>query len=175
MPDKQYSIRKKRHLIHLLKGHNCESCNFALFLGAGASISSNVKPAKEMIKELRLQLYQNNEENEHFDQWLSKQKWYNKETEYSQLLEKVYDGPAQRREYIEECIDGAEPSWGYIYLSNMISKGFFNVVFTTNFDDLLNEACFRYAECKPIVCAHDSAVSGIRCAKNSRNFQLNLD
>jgi len=63
---------------------------------------------------------------------------------------------------VEECIGNASPSWGYIYLANLIYNNYFNVVFTTNFDDLLNEACFTYTNLKPIVCAHDSSVVDIR-------------
>ena len=45
----------------------------------------------------------------------------------------------------------------------MLSKRFFDVVFTTNFDDLINEACYLYSEgLRPIVAAHDSAIQGIR-------------
>lgn len=88
---------------------------------------------------MRLQLYKNNEIIENFDAWLVKQKWYKKENEYSQLFELIYDSPVQRREYIEDCLENKEPSWGYIYLANLIVKGYFNVIFTTNFDDLLNE------------------------------------
>ena len=37
------------------------------------------------------------------------------------------------------------------------------MVFTTNFDDLINEACFLYSEgLRPVVAAHDSAVTSIR-------------
>jgi tetratricopeptide (TPR) repeat protein len=64
--------------------------------------------------------------------------------------------------YIEECVKDAKPSWGYIYMANIIAHNYFNVTFTTNFDDLLNEACFLYADLRPIACAHDSAVADIR-------------
>jgi tetratricopeptide (TPR) repeat protein len=93
---------------------------------------------------------------------LTKQDWFFRDDEYSILFEKVCDQPAQRRNYIEECVKDAKPSWGYVYLANMMANGFFNVAFTPNFDDLLNEACGTYAGCRPIVCAHDSSVSGIR-------------
>ena len=37
------------------------------------------------------------------------------------------------------------------------------LVFTTNFDDLINEACYLYSErLRPIVAAHDSAIQSIR-------------
>lgn len=38
---------------------------------------------------------------------------------------------------------------------------FVNTIFTTNFDDLLNEAFYRYSKERPIVCAHDSSISSI--------------
>jgi len=39
-------------------------------------------------------------------------------------------------------------------------------VFTTNFDDLINESCYLYSErVRPIVCAHDSEVSNVRITK----------
>ena len=78
----------------------------------------------------------------------------------------ICDEPSQRRIYIENIVKNAKPSWGYIYLANIISSACVNVVFTPNFDDLLNEACFTYTDTKPVVCAHDSAVSGIRVSSN---------
>lgn len=136
--------------------------NFALLLGAGASISSGVKPTKKMIDEWRQQQYRNSKSSEAYDDWLNKQKWYMTPDEYATLFELTFDEPAQRRIYIEDCVKNASPFWGYIYLANIVANNFFNVIFTPNFDDLMNEACFVYADCKPVVCAHDSAVNGIR-------------
>ena len=50
-----------------------------------------------------------------------------------------------------------------MYLTNFLTERFFDVVFTTNFDDLINEACYLYSDgLRPIVAAHDSAIQGIR-------------
>ncbi|WP_326928847.1 SIR2 family protein [Citrobacter sp. RHBSTW-00887] len=39
----------------------------------------------------------------------------------------------------------------------------FNTVFTTNFDDLLNEACYTFSDSlRPVVCAHDSSINSVR-------------
>ncbi|MGI5693422.1 SIR2 family protein [Escherichia coli] len=44
-----------------------------------------------------------------------------------------------------------------------MDKGHFNTIFTTNFDDLVNEACFTFSNnLRPIVCAHDSSINSIR-------------
>lgn len=99
----------------------------------------------------------------HGEDELSKQPRFDKENEYSELFEALYDQPTQRREFIESCITGANPSWGYVYLTNLLDKGHFNTIFTTNFDDLVNEACFTFSNnLRPIVCAHDSSIASVR-------------
>lgn len=99
----------------------------------------------------------------HGQEELSKQVWYDKDNEYSELFEALYDQPTQRREFIESCITAAKPSWGYVYLTNLLNKGHFNTIFTTNFDDLVNEACFTFSNnLRPIVCAHDSSITSVR-------------
>lgn len=157
-----HNKRDKRQLIRVIAERNRRTPNFALLIGAGASASSGVKPAKEMIDEWRRQLYEQAGKPKEYENWLKDQDWYDDDEEYSILFEKVRDERAQRRIYIEEWVKDAKPSWGYIYLANIIGAGYFNVVFTTNFDDLLNEAFYVYTNEKPIVCAHDSAVSDIR-------------
>ena len=159
---KQGKKKDKMHLTNLIGKRSNSTPNFALLLGAGASVSSGVKPTYEMIAEWRRQLYAQSKSKQSLDEWLSQQDWYQDEEEYSILFEKVYDQRSQRRIYIEECVRNAKPSWGYIYLANAIAHNYFNVIFTPNFDDLLNEACFLYADCRPIACAHDSAVADIR-------------
>jgi tetratricopeptide (TPR) repeat protein/NAD-dependent SIR2 family protein deacetylase len=136
--------------------------NFALLIGAGASVSSGVKSTRDMIVEWRHQLHKQSHSKGSFEEWLKEQDWYMDDEEYSILFEKVYDRPSQRRNFIEECLSNARASWGYIYVSNILAHNYFNVVLTPNFDDLLNEACFVYSDLRPIVCAHDSAVADIR-------------
>lgn len=154
--------RGKEHLINLIGRRSNNTPNFALLIGAGASVSSGVKPTWRMIAEWQRQLYRESKSRKPFDEWLEEQNWHEDEEEYSILFEKVYDQRSQRRIYIEECVKDAKPSWGYIYLANIIANKYFNVIFTPNFDDLLNEACFFYADLRPLVCAHDSAVADIR-------------
>ena len=158
----EHNRRDVAHLINLIGKRNNTTPNFAFLIGAGASASSGIKTASQMITEWRRELYDQSKSDETFDEWLKKQDWYEDEEEYSILFEKTYDQRSQRRVYIEECVKDAKPSWGYIYLANIIAHNYFNVIFTTNFDDVLNEACFLYADLRPIVCAHDSAVADIR-------------
>ena len=168
--------KSEEHLINQIKRRNSDTANFALLIGAGASASSGVKLAHEMINEWKHQLYRQSHSEEALEVWLADQDWYEDPEEYSLLFEEVYDQAPQRRNYIEDCIKGATPQWGYIYLANIFANNYFNVVFTPNFDDLLNEACFLYTNCRPIVCAHDSAVSSIRVTlKRQKIIKLHGD
>lgn len=153
-------FKPQKHLINILKNTKNHHPNFTLFLGAGASVTSKVKPAKKLIEEWRIaytDMYEDETEK------LENQYWYGKHQEYSVLFEKLYDQPSQRREFIESCIDDAKPSWGYIYLVNLLKNKHFNTIFTTNFDDLVNEACYTFSDSlRPIVCAHDSSINSVR-------------
>jgi tetratricopeptide (TPR) repeat protein len=152
------------HLINILRSTRDHHPNFVLMLGAGTSVTSNVILVKDLLKEWRLRHYEMYKEGtETHEDYLKKQHWFGTSEEYSILFEKLYDQPSQRREFIESCIKDASPSWGYIYLVNLIRNRIFNTVFTTNFDDLLNEACYLFSsEVRPIVCAHDSSISSVR-------------
>jgi hypothetical protein len=154
--------KSEDHLIDLILDRNNNTPNFAILLGSGASITSGVKSSNEMIEEWRQRLYEQSHSKDKYSDWLSQQKWFNSDKEYSILFEMVCDTPAQRRIYIENCVKDAKASWGYIYLANLMANNYFNIVFTTNFDDLVNEACFLYTDIKPIVCAHDSVVANVR-------------
>ncbi|MGL6003594.1 SIR2 family protein [Aeromonas sobria] len=152
------SVKPQGHLINILQSTRDHHPNFTLFLGAGASITSGIKSASGMINEWRdcyTKMYSKDQ--------LHKQSWFDKPAEYSELFETLYDQPTQRREYIEKCIVDSKPSWGYIYLSNLLQKKHFNTIFTTNFDDLANESCYLYSSrLRPVVCAHDSSIKNIR-------------
>jgi len=162
--DSNKSRYPQAHLINILKTTRDHHPNFVLMLGAGTSVTSNVLLVKDMLKEWRLRHYEMYKVgNETQDEHLIRQNWYLTSDEYAILFEKLFDQPSQRREYIESCIKDSSPSWGYIYLVNLVRNKIFNTVFTTNFDDLLNEACYLFSsEVRPIVCAHDSSISSVR-------------
>ena len=113
------AFKPQKHLINILKNTRNHHPNFTLFLGAAASVVSKVKSASELINEWRI-AYQDMYEEE--NEKLEDQYWYGKHQEYSVLSEKLYDQPSQRREFIESCINEAKPSWGYIYLVNLLKN-----------------------------------------------------
>lgn len=175
--EQMHNKRNIDHLVNLIITRNQEIPNFALLLGSGASSNSRVKTAREMIDTWRIQLYERSGSKMSFERWLRRQSWYESNDEYSLLFELVCDQPSQRRVYIEECLKNARPSWGYVYLTNLMKNDYVDVVLTTNFDDLISEACFLFSEeLRPIVCAHDSAISGIRVrSKRPKIIKLHGD
>jgi tetratricopeptide (TPR) repeat protein len=139
------------------------SLNFALFLGAGASVSSGVIGAGKMIQHFKEKIYSFyevdffNVETKQIDkkkekEWLKTQDWYLKEgNEYGRFFGKCYETEGERRNYIESLIEGKEPSFGYMILANLIYEGYLKTIITTNFDDLIYIACTTFTQTRPVV------------------------
>ena len=181
--EKQLSHKKRSvtDLSRFIQTKAGKSANFTLLLGAGCSVSSGIRPATKLTEDWARDLYHGLTEDskessiEKIREWLrtNAPDWYNQDHEYSCLFEKRFDLPSQRRAFVEEEVAGKFPSLGYAYLIRLIEKGYFNTVFTTNFDDLLNESFHLFASrrfggpngmtdvMRPIVCAHDSSIKSV--------------
>ena len=155
--------RTVKDLAQFLENKCDETPNYTFLLGSGCSVTSGVNTGQKLIEEWKQSIYDaehaDGENKEHF--WEHQYSWYDERNPYSSLFEKKYDLPRQRRIFVEREIAGKTPSIGYAYLVKIIERHFVNTVFTTNFDDLLNEAFYRYSKERPIVCAHDSSISSI--------------
>ncbi len=161
--------RSVSDLIRFISTRTDENPNYSLLLGAGCSISSGVVSATELCNIWRRQIVESflgEKNNSSVDQQREYLKsnhgsWYDPTREYSSLFEKKYDLQRQRRMFVENEVSGKFPSIGYVYLTSLVESNYFNTIFTTNFDDLINEAFYLYSELRPIVCAHDSSINSI--------------
>lgn len=162
--------KTEKDLFRFIKNRTDENPNYTLLLGAGCSISSGVRSGAQLCKEWREEILMDlapnetinlndQEKKEYLKNNLSE--WYDPQAEYSSLFEKKYDLQRQRRMFVETEIKNSSPSIGYSFLTNLVDQSFFNTIFTTNFDDLINEAFFSFANHRPIVCAHDSSINSI--------------
>jgi Flp pilus assembly protein TadD len=140
------------------------SGRLALFLGAGASVSSGVPAAGAMIREWRQMAHRYARSDEPLESWCARQEWYEREHEYSALFAQLYPNAQTRQVYIERKVADGTPGWGYLYLANLMAHGWFKVALTTNFDNLLAEALSRYTGDVPVVCAADSEVMSVSLA-----------
>ena len=122
-----------------------------------------------MVKEWREIAYKglSNDDQERSAQdmkrWLTENEpeWYDEKKEYSSLFEHIYPMPTNRRKFIETEVANKIPSIGYAYLVRIAEANLLRTLFTTNFDDLLNDAFYQFSSDRAIVCAHDSSVDQI--------------
>lgn len=140
--------------------------NYSILLGSGASVTSGIRTGQQLIDIWKNEVFEESGKASDMtvDDFFSSPNapdWYEEGNAYSALFENRYDLQRHRRIFVEHEVAGKTPSIGYAYLVKLIEQGFFNTVFTTNFDDLLNEAFYRFSKNRPIVCAHDSSISGI--------------
>lgn len=63
--------------------------------------------------------------------------------EYAALFEAVYPADADRRAYLDGKMGGAKPSYGHLALATLMHAQLTRLVWTTNFDALLADACAK--------------------------------
>ena len=163
--------RSVSDLVRFISTRTDHNPNYSLLLGAGCSISSGVRSATTLSNIWREELYFGfagadgkkaatvEEQRDYLK--VNQGGWFDPTKEYSSLFEKRYDLQRQRRMFVETEVSGKTPSIGYAYLTALVNQNYINTIFTTNFDDLLNEAFYIYSDQRPIVCAHDSSIHSI--------------
>jgi len=166
----EISKRKKdvKDLVRFIENITDEGANFSFLLGSGCSYTSEVRTAGELICTWKRELYsrlktESAPDEEIPDDFFNQYEWYKKENEYSSFFAHLYYLSKHRKSFIEKEISGKIPALGYAYLAKLAEAGYADTIFTTNFDDLINEAFYLYgdSETRPIVCAHDSSIDSI--------------
>jgi hypothetical protein len=134
--------------------------NLMWLLGAGASASAGIPTAEDMVWEfkqrlfvsqrrvsphavadlssppVRAQLQAHIDASEHLPA-------RGAADEYAALFEAVYPAEADRRAYLDSKMGGARPSYGHMALATLMRAGLCRLVWTTNFDALIADACAR--------------------------------
>ncbi|MFN7982167.1 MAG: tetratricopeptide repeat protein [Vicinamibacterales bacterium] len=159
-----------RQLAHKIKGTGSPEPRFCVFLGAGASYESGIPLAGAMMEDFRRRICEEEGPTEcsAADQraWLLGQQWYRdaeaSDTLYSALFERYEANERGRQIYVERMIRDRKPSFGYVVLANLIARNYINTVLTTNFDDLVNEACATFTDIRPVTYAYGVMVSDLR-------------
>lgn len=154
---------------------------YAFFLGAGCSVSSGIPTAGELVKASDQEkttdwlrryhdLTESHKANDEkaLDAWAKKtlRTWspQSPASSYGELLELLFHTPGERQREIERICTGKTPNFGYIVLSSLMSLpgAHFNIVLSTNFDDLLAEAFFHFQALRLMIINHDSLAPFIR-------------
>ena len=81
----------------------------------------------------------------------------NKDSFYSEFYERRFGRePLDGYNYLEKLMERTKPSIGYVILSYLLSETRHNVVITTNFDHLAEDAVNYYAQTIPLIIGHGS-------------------
>ena len=144
----------------------------ALFLGAGASISSGIPSAQTCIWEWKRSIFLTNNPGleEQFtelslpgvqrriQEWLDKQGRFpaeNSSEEYGFYIEHCYPIADDRRAFFQDKVKGAKPHIGYRLACHLAQAGVVRSVWSTNFDSLMARAAANF-ELTPIEVGIDS-------------------
>lgn len=131
--------------------------SLAWFLGAGASASARLPTASDLIWRFKRTLYctsakvdprtcddlGNEVVRARLQRYLDGTGKYpalNAPEEYASYFEQTYPAPEDRRRFIEAMLHGATPSFGHHILAAMMKAGKARLVWTTNFDRLVEDA-----------------------------------
>lgn len=130
------------------------------FLGAGASAAGGVPTANDMIWEFKQKLFVSQRRvpyesvadlssepvrarlQAHIDASEDLPPAGSPD-EYGALFERVYPAESDRRSFIDGKLTGSKPSYGHIALATLMRADRAHVVWTTNFDSLVADACAR--------------------------------
>lgn len=162
----------------------------ALFLGAGASITSGMPSAQMCIWEWKRDIFLTNNiglkaqfselslasVRERIQRWLDRQGIYPSDgapEEYSVYIEACYPVPESRRAYFQEKVRNAKPHIGYQLLPALASQGVIHSVWTTNFDQLATRSLSSSAMV-PIEVGLDSAHRIVRTTKANELLIVSL-
>lgn len=130
---------------------------FCFVLGAGASRTSGIKSGQELVRIWDKELQERNETE--YRTWRSALGITddNMSSFYSQYYEKRFQRcRTDGYNYIEKIMDSAKPSAGYVMLAHLLTKTPHNVIITTNFDHLTEDAVNYYAQSTPLVIGHEA-------------------
>src|SRR6266576_1132422 len=162
----------------------------ALFLGAGASITSGMPSAQMCIWEWKRDIFLTNNVGletqfselslasirQRIQRWLDRQSIYPAEgarDEYSVYIEACYPIPESRRAYFQEKVRLANPHIGYQLLSTLAENSLIRSVWTTNFDQLVGRA-LASSSVAPIEVGIDSAHRLIRASRRGELLVVSL-
>lgn len=134
--------------------------NLMWLLGAGASASAGIPTAEDMVWEFKQQLFISQRRaspqavadlsspairtqlQAHIDSSGSLPARGSPD-EYATLFEAVYPAEADRRAYLDAKMAGAKISYGHLALATLMRAQLTRLVWTTNFDPLVADACAK--------------------------------
>jgi tetratricopeptide (TPR) repeat protein len=150
---------------------NAQDKRYAFFLGSGCSVTSGIKTAGDLVTDEWLPKLRDlmAPEETDLEAWGKSEFEYNSDSpaaSYGAIMKLLFLQREEQQREIERLCDGKFPGFGYSVLAELMehtnNQGTFNVVLTTNFDDLVSDALYLFTSVRPLVIHHESLVSYIR-------------
>ena len=136
---------------------------FCFVLGAGASISSGIPSAGEMVQRWLTELHRANDfTSSPFEPWVRNTFGIEDFTcgglaaFYPLVHARRFPNPIDGYRDLEREMCGKVPSWGYGVLAQILAATQHKVVITTNFDNLVSDALLLFTRTTPLICGHES-------------------
>lgn len=127
------------------------------FLGAGASKTSGIPSGQDLVRQWDAHLQEANPTG-HL-RWRAQMGITdeNMTNYYSEYYDRRYrDFPTDGYADIERITAAGQPNAGYLMLAQMLTRSPHNVVITTNFDHLTEDAVDRFTDKMPLVIGHEN-------------------
>ena len=168
----------KEFCARLAKARKGQGGMYAFFLGAGCSVTSGIPTAAPLVKddwlpklrELDAEAHRETRtpSNGDFAAWV-KQAFPTYDPAdpagiFGEVIDRLFPSNPERQREIERLCDGKFPGFGYAVLATLSSSSLtcFNVILTTNFDDLMADAFYLFTETRPIVIPDEALADFIR-------------
>ena len=158
---KPKTITLRQFLRHFEEQRNRKFC---FILGAGASKSSGIPTGAELAFQWLNEIEEDLDKDQ-FEAWLKEERIDKNDPAsfYPQIFAKRFEVDHQGGyDFFEKIMDKAEPSCGYSFLAEILAQGKHNIVITTNFDSLTEDALFIYTAKKPLVIGHSNLADFIK-------------
>jgi len=129
---------------------------FCFVLGSGASVQSGIPTGAKLAAKWLGELKENFWTDKH-DEWVKEK---NISTDkpgehYSEIFKRRFEiHPQEGYDELNRLMENVTPSFGYSVLSQLLETKN-NVVITTNFDALIEEALYSFSIKRPLVCGHE--------------------
>ena len=169
----------KRFLDHVTEGYEASE-RYCFILGSGASITSGIPSGLNLMPKWRK--YLQNKGTDYIrdcarDCGIPEGKWeplfqedYKlKSEDYFTLFDLRYAGKSVVAYHdLQKLMEKAEPSVGYYMLAMLMEHTENNLVITTNFDTLVEDALRLYGAKRPLMIGHESLASFLNRAENKK-------
>ncbi len=137
---------------------------YCFILGSGASRPSGIPTGGELVKKWMAELAEMYD-SETLDTWKSAESidMDDLAKDYSKIFDKRFElDEKEGFSFLEKIMEGKEPSCGYSVLAQILEQEPQNIVITTNFDSLTEDALFIYTQKKPLVVGHEALAHYIK-------------